>query len=341
MEYEVTEVKGSAAENRSIAEFLADFVREGGLRRPREGDDSADVWQARFRWWWDQNPFCEEDSLRGYLICREDGEMAGFHGFIPIVYEAGGDEVPSLIATTFFVKEAHREASIGMIARLKRLGREYQIVDGTPSQRMRELLAKMGYESPRARYQLFFPLGAFAGVAGPIMRGLGVSFAPVEGDSENGLYLTNDLAEVKAIAPPTDDSLRRQITRESLQWWVEAGSGSRQFFGLCDQEGTLRAYVIGLYKRKWGLKACLLMDYADWGEEFRGVRQIIGRIMRSPTENGLEKGVHLLTCSSYGASLDPEKKGLRRTATLYYQLPSTLQGCPRVSVPFEGDLPFL
>ena len=49
MGYRIQEVHGNAETNSDIAGFLAAFVRDGELGKPKPGDDDALVWAQRFR----------------------------------------------------------------------------------------------------------------------------------------------------------------------------------------------------------------------------------------------------------------------------------------------------
>ncbi|MEM7600788.1 MAG: hypothetical protein AAF357_05175, partial [Verrucomicrobiota bacterium] len=71
MGYNVQDVSRSPAVQRDLADFLATFVQDGELPSPLPGDDRSDVWLKRFLWWWDQNPFCREDSPRGFVLYTE------------------------------------------------------------------------------------------------------------------------------------------------------------------------------------------------------------------------------------------------------------------------------
>ncbi len=83
MSYRISIVTGSDAERREIAAFLAAFVRDGELLKPRCGDDDPAKWEQRMRWWWDENPHCLSDSPRGYRLDHETAGLVGFSGSFP------------------------------------------------------------------------------------------------------------------------------------------------------------------------------------------------------------------------------------------------------------------
>ncbi|MEX2577762.1 MAG: hypothetical protein WD342_01785 [Verrucomicrobiales bacterium] len=342
MGYRVENVAGMAEENRELAEFLASFVRKGELAAPKEGDDCANVWQRRMSWWWNENPFCREASPRGFVLKTEDGEIVGFNGLVPFDYEVDGEVVPTLVTTTFFVREEHRSAVMGMLAKQRALSREYQIIDGSPSREMRRLLDKFGYRHAGKRYQFFFPLQSLGGgVSRALLRPFGLSFKLPQPRADDGFHLAGHPREIESIPDVGDGRLRRRVTRESLAWLCEVGSGERQFFGLCDVRGTLVAHAIGLYKHRGGLRACLLMDYADFSPEGDGVARLIAKIADSPETARLDPGTNLLTWSAFDGRDRPSGGGLKRDSILHFHVPKRWESYEKACLPFEGDLPLL
>ena len=338
MGYRVRNVAGPAENNRDVAEFLAAFVCDGELDAPREGDDCANVWQRRMGWWWNENPFCRDDSPLGFILENDDGEIVGFNGLIPFDYVASGETVPTLVTTTFFVREAHRSAVMGMVSKQRALARDYQIIDGSPSPEMRRLLHKLGYQHSGERYQYFFQLKQLGGsVLQSVLRGFGLSFPLPADETHPGDYLATHPYEIEAIPQPVDPRLHRKVTRESLDWLCGVGSDERRFFGLCDRYGTLVSYAIGLFKSRCGVRACLLMDYADFSEDGDG----LARLIRKISDENAAPDANLLTWSTLGEESRPDGSGLRRESILHYHLPKRWQDCEKACVPFEGDLPLL
>lgn len=339
---ETTEVAGTPAEIREISAFLAKFVQEGGLQTSRPGNTDPNVWESRLRWWWDDNPFHREDSPTGVVLRSEGGEIVGFHGFIPLDYEVDGEIVPSLVATTFFVEREYRSFSMGILAKLRKLARDYQIVDGSPSEPMRELLDKMGYQWAGVRHQYFFPLGRLGGeLSRFLLRGIGLSFPVPRGESDEGFVLVNDPAEIGSFPRMRDGKLRLRHTVEFLEWILRVGTDRRQFFGLLDRDGNLVACAIGIYRYRCGVKACMLMDYRDFSGEGDGIARLIGMLTGDPVDAGLDVDTDLVTWAVLDEDYRPAARGLRRSSILYYQLPRGKEDCPRSCVPIEGDIPLL
>jgi len=337
----IQEVRGTDEEQEEIAAFLAGFVQRGGLERPRPGDRDESVWARRLRWWWNENPMCGEDDPRGFMLRAEDETVVGFSGFIPVDYAVDGEIVPTLIATTFFVEESHRDSVMGVLMKIRALGRTHQIIDGSPSEKMRELLDRIGFSRRPERFQYFFPLRRLGGgLSRALLQRFGWSF-PVDRAPAEGAYIATSPDEVETIPELRDGKLRRRLTIESLSWSTSVGSEPRDFFGLCDAEGTLRAYAIGIYKEKTGLTACLLMDFADLSGDGSAWPELLYRLIQAPDESGLAPGTSLLAWSVLEDEDRPSASGLRRDSILHFSLPSSLTDCPRASVPFESDLPLL
>ncbi|MEM6280285.1 MAG: hypothetical protein AAF733_12455 [Verrucomicrobiota bacterium] len=340
MSYSVQDVSTDARSREDLARFLASFVRDGELPEPLEGDDQEEVWEKRFSWWWEENPYCRDDSPRGFILYSEKDEIVGFSGFIPLDYELQGEIVPSLVATTFFVRESHRSAVIGLLSRQRELGRRYHIIDGSPSAEMRRLLDKLGYTHAGERFQSYFPLRGFGGIAAhSILKKAGLSFSlPSRRELQTTHYIATSPEEMETIPSRKDDTLRRSITRESLDWLCQVGSGERSFFGYCDAKGELIAYVIGLYKRKYRLCFCLLDEYFDFRPQEDGLGHLIRAILDDPIGCGVARDTDALALSVYGEESGSRPRGLRRSSFLYYQVPEGIDPRSKTCLPIEGDL---
>ena len=76
--------------------------------------------------------------------------------------------------------------------------------------------------------------------------------------------------------------------------------------------GELIAYAIGMYKQRWGLCACMLMDYVDFRPEEQGLGQLLGKVIEDPEACGLRSETELLTWSILDSDAKPAARGLRR-----------------------------
>jgi hypothetical protein len=337
MGYRITNLTGPASGNRTVAEFLAAFVRDGELAGQREGDDVADVWQQRMRWWWDENPFCRGDSPRGFLLQEEDGTIVGFNGLIPFDYEVDGEIVASLVTTSFFVRERHRSAVMGMLTRQRVLSKHFHMIDGSPSPEMRRLLLRLGYEKSGDRFQYLFPTNRPGGsLVRACLRGLGWSMPLPSASSLCRYRVTNDPGEYPTGGARQEGTLHRRLDSDSLRWLSTVGSEPRQFFGLIDDVGDPVAHAIGVYKSRAGVKACLLLDFHDHHEGGAGVGMLIRQMLEAPVRSGLDVDTAVILYSRF--TPDPEAPGLRRESILHYQLPATRTGVKKACVPIEGDL---
>lgn len=339
MGYRIESVEGCAADNRLLAQFLARFVLDGELSAPRSGDDSPDCWQQRMKWWWDENPFYRPDSPKGFVLYSPENEIVGFNGLIPLDYTVNGETIPSLVLTSFFVRTAHRSAVMGMLSRQRALSREYQLIDGSPSPEMRVLLEKLGFQRSGDRHQFFFPLARMGGeLSRFFLKRYRLSFA-LEGktfEESNYLALTPD--EVQSIPELHDGKIRRAITIDSLEWLTRIGTVERRFVGLCDRFGSLRAYVIGIYKYKWGVRAFVPMDYVDLDPDKSALAELIRRIVRDPVDAGIHPETDILAWSIHKECGFDFAGGLSRESILHYQLPKQWSGREKACVPFESDL---
>lgn len=338
MGYRIVSVSGNARDNRPVAEFLAAFVRDGELALPRPGDEDANVWERRMRWWWDENPHCREDSPRGLILEDESGTIVGFNGFIPFDYEVDKKPVPTLVTTSFFVRGGHRSAVMGMLAHQRSLGKTHQIIDGSPSPEMRQLLGRLGYSHSGERRQYFFPTARLGGAgARTLLRMAGWSFALPFSVGE----VTNDTRDFAPATTPQDGRIHRRLNAATLQWLTGVGSEPRQFFGLLDDAGVPLAYAIGMYKKNAGIKACLLMDYEDFHPDRKGLAQLIRSLLDDPRAAGLDSDTGLVLLSLFEADAPEIVSGRRRDSLLYYQLPPPFRDREKACRPFEGDLPLI
>ncbi|MEM9018615.1 MAG: hypothetical protein AAGC68_16525, partial [Verrucomicrobiota bacterium] len=268
--------------------------------------------------------------------------IVGFNGFIPFDYEIDGHLVPTLVTTTLFVLPEHRHSVIALLMRQRALAREFQIVEGSPSPEVREMLGRMGYHAACHRSQYFFPLVGLGGeVSQSLLQRIGLSVELPSARKLDREYLVNDPNEIELVPELHDGKLRRRITRESLTWLSSVGSESRTFFGLCDGKGTLLAYAIGLYKARFGLQACLLNDHVDFLPRGGGIERLIFHLTTAPFDSGLLSGTDLVAWSVLHEEERKSTVGVSRESILHFHLPGDLEAKQKACVPFEGDLPLL
>lgn len=349
MSYRITELGGSVEEREQVCRFLADFVKSGQLLNPRPGDDNPRMWERRMGWWWDDNPHCDEDSPRGYILEHETCGIVGFSGFIPSRYEVDGEEIPSLLATTLFVDQGHRAAVIGLIARQRKLGTSYQVVDGSPSPEVRTILDKIGYRHVTGRMQALFTTGRIGGRLGrSALRGMKWSFPLPRAHELDGYRIITDLSQWQEPPFPKDGRVRRSSDRATMEWLIRSGSESRQFFGLLSPDGRPIARAMGVYVKQRGILACRLLDYRDCSvpvDEFfgweRGLGLLVRKLLLAPEEAELEKETKLLVISHYFPEGKIPSFGRPAISILRYSLPHPWQDREKVILPVEGDIVLL
>ena len=343
MPYQITAFSGAQGERRDLAGFLARFVSDGELPHPRPGDDDPAVWLRRMTWWWDENPHCQEDSPRGFLLHHASAGLVGFSGLIPFTYTSAGENIPTLVTTTLFVRELHRSAVMGLITRQRALGRDFQIIDGSPSPEMRRLLGKLGYEHAGDRSQYVFPTRTFGGSLARLALVAADWSVPLPSAAETaGCRLINDPARWIEPASGRDEagSIRRASDPATLAWLARCGSEPRAFFGLVDADGVPIARALGVYKKRVGVNACLFLDHADFHPGGGGLLLLVKKLLSDPAA-GLARDTAMIVISRFGSPSWHGVPGRTAGSILHYQLPSRWQGRPRSCLPVEGDLVLL
>ena len=341
MGYQISSIGDSVVERRAVAAFLASFVRDGELLNPRPGDDQADVWEQRMGWWWDENPFCHDDSPRGYLLEHDESGIVGFNGLIPFEYEVDGELLPTLVTTTFFVRAGHRSAVMGLLSRLRGLAKTHQIIDGSPSPEMRRLLDRLGYHHAGDRTQFLFPTAKFGGAGSrAILRAIGWSHSLPPSEVVATCRIVRDPGVWGDFASPRDGRIHRRLTPDSLRWFIRIGSEKRDFFGLVDAAGEPLAHAIGIYKKRHGIQTCLLLDYREYREGEDGLGLLVRKLLDDPA-SGLDPATKMIVLSRFGEPPRSAIAGRKVDSILYYQIPPPWQHHKKSCLPVEGDLPLL
>ncbi len=336
MAYGIIQVSDGVEERKRVSDFLAGFVGSGGLLRPRPGDEEADMWRRRMAWWWDENPHCQADSPKGFLIEHEKDGLVGFNGYIPFAYECEGETLPSLVSTTLFVEPAHRAAVLGLMMKQRRLGEHYQLVDGSPSPEMRRLLERFGYQSAGERSQYLIPRRALLR-AGFHLPGWSLPLASVEEAASCRLVL--DPAQWDGFSHPRDGRIHRCGDRATQSWLLRSGSEARNFYGLLDGEGRPLACALGIHKRRLGRWICFLLDYRDHHPGQAGLGLLMRKLFEEP--GALPEGTEGLVLSRFEKGTLHGAPGRRTGSNLYYHLPPAWQNRAKACLPVEGDLVLL
>jgi hypothetical protein len=103
----------------TILPLTADDTTEAAdfLRDYRGRDHPRSYWLERFAFWWDANPACTADAVRGWIL-RDGTRVCGFVGRIPLLWQIGGSLQTAYAVTTWSVAPDQRGVSLLLLARL-------------------------------------------------------------------------------------------------------------------------------------------------------------------------------------------------------------------------------
>lgn len=289
---------------------------------------SEAMWRRRLAHWWDENPFAALSPSRGWVL-RHEGRIAGFMALIPAGYAARGELTTACIASTWRVDEAHRNASLPMLMKLRRLAANTLLADTTPTADVQVMLLKSGWAASTAITRHFVPLGLFSMLSGKKWPQLPA-----------GKKLTRDPAEVQRIAASFQrpDRIEKWITPEYLRWFASAPMRRHAFLGVLDEAGCLTSYLFLTPKKIRRIPAWMEIDHFTTCGDFSELHALVGEIVRKPTLLGSER---LLSLASFpgDASWDAAPVLHRREeqVTHHFSFPGPLKPLRKHSVLAEGD----
>ena len=324
-----------------VAPFLAEFVRDVELPNSKPPDRDQSVWHGRLNRWWQENPYCRDDALLGLGLREASGNLVGFHGFIPHDYIAGGTIVPALLATTFFVRQAHRQAALSLLMRVKRIGNQVHIVDGSPSVEMQALMERLDFQRSPSGSHCYRIVGGrrFHSLKAPLGNTAAWLFNRV-GRTGLGRYrLIESPGELERVPEFSDAKLRKRVTKAGLHWLVGNGAKSLVFRGLCDDAGVLRAYFVAQLKSRFGVCALRIMETENFDEDDQTLIRLLDYVTNSASQANLPTSVDLIVWSL--PNEDRPSGWLFRTkwqAPIFYRLPKSLDGVDKVFQASEGDM---
>jgi len=321
-----------------IAVFLARFTVDGELEKPGEGDDDPAAWRTRFRWWWVDNPFCEDESPRGFLLRTADGHLVGFHGLIPCEYGRGGRRIPGLMTTTFFVRKAHRAAALGVFLRVNRLGNRHVLIDGTPSPEMCALLERFRFQSRNRMCESICALPRHGRQPRSwAVRTLRVLQSSPRDSVEIGGRWTRDPGGANGDIPCADHAIRSVVSRESLAWQLRSGSEEKAFLGWTDEAGDLRAWLLA--RKRWRRGFCFLQVMDHGSRDGTSLSRFLRRIQQHPRVEALPVEADFLVWTDLDGQGNPLSAFFRRQrdCALYYRLPDSWRDWEKVCRPVETD----
>ena len=340
MGYTIEDFSGGASDLEEAASFLASFTADGEGPSALPEDCLPEQWKKRLSWWWDQNPYCGDNSPRALLLRDENGEIVGFFGFVPHDYVCDGQRVPSLIFTTTFVRQSSRNAVLGLWMRAHRMRDRFHLVDGGPNPEVQQLLSKTGYRCAEPARLHFFPIRKRLNGLRPLALRAVRLFTPRNGPpSEAGRIVTSP-DEVESIPPTSRPHLRKHVDLDSIRWYLETGSKAKHFVGWVDDSGALLAYFIGVVRVKKGIRFFFVIDGDSFApEEDALLYALASHAARDPETAGLPEEAEILSLPLDAAtSADRKHPGtMEYKSRVFYQLPRQFESTPRDCRPWEGD----
>jgi len=288
----------------------------------------ASGWLQRLAYWWDGNPFAALSTERGWVM-RHEGRLAGFMALIPAAYAVRGVLTPACIASTWCVEEAHRNASLPMLMKLRRLAATTLMADTTPTPEVQVMLQKSGWTPATDITRRFVPLGLF----GLPSRARWPRLA-------QGKKITRDPAEVQRIAASFQraDCIEKWITPDYLRWFAASPQRRHAFLGVIDAAGCLTSYLFVTPKSIRGIPAWMEIDHFTTSEDVSELHALVGELVRNPALLGREP---LLSLASFpgDAAWDaaPVLHQRPEQVTHHFAIPEAFKTLPKHSVLAEGD----
>ncbi len=288
----------------------------------------AQVWRRRLAHWWDNNPFSALCPERGWVL-RHEGRLVGYMGLIPARYVVHGSPAPAYMASTWRVDEAHRNASLPMFMRLKRLGSQHLVVDSTPTPEVQELMRRSGWTVCGTVRKHFLALG----LAGRMLHGRGSPpLSP-------GLRLTCDPEDVQSVAVGCHAAdLVKGATPASLRWFMGSPMREHAFVGVVDAAGCLTSHLVLTPTRVRGIPAWLAVDHFTARSSHEELHALAGAVVRGGV---LPRGRLLLSLAAFPG--DATWDGLRALHSReeqvchHFLMPEAFKGLRKQTVLAEGD----
>jgi hypothetical protein len=290
---------------------------------------SAETWRRRLSHWWDENPFSTLCAERGWLL-RYEGEIAGFLGLIPACYAVNAEPSPAYIASTWRVDEKHRNASLPMLIRLKKLADSKIIADTTPTPAVKELLQRSGWRCLTDIRRRFVPLGLPSRL---------LSFREWP-SLPPGRFITRDPALVRGIATRRVScaGVQKWITPDYLRWFATSPMRKHEFAGVIDDAGCLSSYLFLTSKRIRGIPAWMEIDHFTTEGTHDELHALVGEIVRQPALFGDQR---MLSLASF-----PDDRSWEGCPALHertehvchcFAIPGHLHSLAKLTVLAEGD----
>ena len=291
---------------------------------------NAETWGKRLAHWWDQNPFASLRDERGWVL-RHESRIVGFMALIPACYAVNGRPVAALIASSWRIDEAHRNASLPMLMKLRRLAADSLIADTTPTPEVQALLQRGGWTGLTDIQRRFVPLGWAAKVlphcSWPVLP--------------PGHRITRDPAEVQCVAAScmSATSVEKWITPEYLRWFAAALMRRHEFIGVIDSAGCLSSYLFVTPKSARGIPAWMEIDHFTTTGTYEELHALVGALVRQPGLLGSTRRILSLSSFAGDSTWDDAPAWLQRQERVchYFAIPSALKPLSKRTVLAEGD----
>lgn len=120
----------------ALARFLVDNFGK---------NETEEYWLARFRHWWDINPYFNEDIPRGWLLCLGKS-IKGFLGNVPTPLRIDGVLEIAFNMTTWRVAGDAKTSSMNLLFAYMRAAKGRYVFCTTPNQNVRKILKLLQFE---------------------------------------------------------------------------------------------------------------------------------------------------------------------------------------------------
>jgi hypothetical protein len=293
---------------------------------------TREIWTRRLCHWWDMNPFSSECPERGWVM-RYEGKVVGFMALIPACYGVDGKPTPAYIASTWRVDEPHRNASLPMLMKLRRISTSYLIADTTPIPEVQIMLSRMGW-IPRIDIQRRFVILGLIGKG--LVRRSWPKLPP-------NLRVTFDLAEVRSVhaSVQASKSIEKWITPDYLRWFASSVMRKHVFIGLVDSSGCLSSYLFLMQTKIRGIPGWMELDHFSTAHSQEELYALVGEIVRRPSLLG---GRRILSLASFPGDATWEDAPClhKRTEQVrhFFSIPTPLKDYSKRTVLAEGDWGF-
>ncbi len=326
------------------AEFLARFVADGEIRRPKKQDMLVETWRERLHWWWGENPFRKEDSPLGFLMRNDESVIVGMNGLIPRDYRYGDQLIPGLISTTFFVRTEHRAEALPLFMKIHRLAREYHMVDSTPGPEMQKILSRFRYRHEKEAQEIYMPFRFRSLLPTTWAMAFCRLFVPSLQEAMSSGRLIQDSEKVQTIPQFTPSKIRPDLTREGIQWLCRSGVAPPIWIGQVDDLGNLLAYAfVRRMKLRWWMPTYhRVVEWGDVDPESRNLKNIVSRLVNYPAEFGISPHSHALAFADIGGEAPNWLAGFPRhrlSSKFHYAVSGRIEDpeTQMVCYPQDGD----